>query len=223
MNEDCYPQEDTRVEKWGFSYGTFAAVLFAGFVAICCIIVLTVYLFSKRKQRGNAVTRSAKRRVEDEKYALKRIGKDSVYSYFVTDKKRGWLVAFVALGIQVWLLSFFVIASETNLQDDKTDIQFTWQCPRDSDVCKDKSDLTSAGWAIFSLLMIAHLAKDMINGSQLIYHSSKVRHPLFARIRYFISGLGLCSITLFALYVSCCAMICSMLSPLSLIVLESDG
>ena len=189
---------------------------------MCCVVVLSFYIFNKRKNRGNAGSKSTKRRVvEDEKYALKRIGKDSVYSYLVTEKKRGWLVAFVALGIQVWLLVFFVIASETNLQDDKTDIEFTWQCPRDSDICKDKSDLSSAGWAVFSLLMIAHLAKDMINGSQLIYHSSKVRHPIRSRIRYFISGVCLCSITLFALYVSCCNDL-YMLSPFSLIALESD-
>ena len=221
-NEDCYPQENTRVQERGFYYGTFAAVLFAGFVALCGAVVFSVYLFSKHKQRGSAVTRSTERsREEDEKYALSRIGKDSVYSYFVTDKKRGWLVAFVALGIQVWLLVFFVIASEANLQDDKTDIQFTWKCPRDSDVCDNKADLTSAGWVCFVLLMSAHLSKDMINGFQLIYHSSKVRHSAGSRIRYFSSGVCLCCITLFALYVSCCNDFCDALSSYLFFALES--
>ena len=222
-NEDCYPQEKTRVEEWGFNYGTFVAVLFAGFVALCGVIVLSVYLFSKRKQRGNAATRSTERRLEeDEKYALSRIGKDSVYSYFVTQKRRGWIVAFGTVAVQVALLVFFIIASEANLQDDNTDIQFTWKCPRDSDACDDKSDLTDAGWVIFSLLMVAHLSKDMINGFQLIYHSSKVRHPRGARIRYFSSGVCLCCITLFALYVSCCEEFCCMLSLFPLIAPESD-
>lgn len=210
-NEDCYPQEKTRVEEWGFNYGTYAAVLFAGFVALCGAAVLSVYLFSKRKHRGNAVTRSTeRRREEDDKYALSRIGKDSVYSYFVTQKRRSWLVAFGTVAVQVALLVFFVIASEANLQDDNTDIQFTWKCPRDSETCDDKSDLTDAGWVIFSLLMVAHLSKDMINGFQLIYHSSKVRHSAGSRIRYFSSGVCLCCITLFALYVSLCNEFCSM-------------
>jgi len=114
----------------------------------------------------------------------------------------GWMTAFATLGIQIGILAFFVMASEAKLQEDTIDIQFTWKCPRDSDVCKDKADLTEAGWFIFSLLMIAFLAKDMINGCKLIYHSSKVWHTIGARIRYFIGGMGLCSITLFALYVS---------------------
>ena len=204
-NEDCYPQEDTRVAEWGLNYGTFAGVLFAGFIVLCCVVVLCLYLFSKRKNRGKALTMSMDMRLKrDDLYALSTIGKNSVYSYFVTNQVVGWLTAVTTLGLQVGILAVFVMASEANLQDDTIDIQFTWKCPRDSDVCEDKGDLTKTGWAIFSVLMTAYLAKDVISGSKLIYHSSKSRHPLRSRIRYFIGGLGLCSITLFAFYVSCC-------------------
>ncbi len=141
----------------------------------------------------------------DDKYALSRIGDQSVYSYFVTESRAGWLVAFTTLGIQVLTLIFFIMASEPNLQDDKIEIQLTWKCPRDSDKCRSTADLNGTGWFIFCMLMIAHLAKDSINGSKLIYHSSKTRHSIGSRIRYFIGGIGLCSITLFALYVSCCS------------------
>eukprot|EP00984_Skeletonema_dohrnii_P004616 scaffold1634_cov118-Skeletonema_dohrnii-CCMP3373.AAC.14 len=203
-NEDCYPQEETQIaEHLGLNYSEFAAVLFACFVAFCCMVALSLYLCNKRKNRGSALTTSTERRLEeDDKYALSRIGKESVYSYFVTDMIFGWLVAFVTLGIQVGILAFFIMASEANLQDDTIDIQFTWKCPRDSDVCKNTADLTDAGWFIFSMLMVAFLVKDMINGSKLLYHSSESRHNLGPRIRYFIGGMCLCSITLFALYVS---------------------
>eukprot|EP00985_Skeletonema_marinoi_P011373 scaffold5398_cov70-Skeletonema_marinoi.AAC.5 len=117
-------------------------------------------------------------------------------------KPVGWLTAFATLGIQIGILAFFVIASEANLQKDTTDIQFTWKCPRDSEWCDDKTDLDVYGWVIFSLLMIAFLAKDLINGCKLVYFSSKARHSLGSRIRYFIGGMGLCSIALFAFYVS---------------------
>ena len=59
-------------------------------------------------------------------YALSKIGKDSVYSYFVTDKVFGWFIASATLVIQVVLLFIFINASEANLQNDGTDIQFTW-------------------------------------------------------------------------------------------------
>jgi len=204
-NDDCYPQENTAVAKIGFkTYGTFAVVFFAGFIVFCCIIGLFLYRFDKRKKRGNSVRMSAERGLEeDDKYALSRIGNGSVYSYFVTDKPIGWLVAFATLGIQVAILAFFVMASDvSDLQDDKIDIEFTWKCPRDSDACKHKADWTKAGWVIFCLLMVAFLAKDMINGCKLINHSSKIRHKLGSRMRYFFGGVCLCSITVFALYVS---------------------
>ncbi len=163
-----------------------------------------VFIFLQDGGRGNVLTRSEERLKEDDTYAMSRIGRESVYSYFVTESRVGWVVAFTTLGLQVLSLIFFIIASEAKLQDDKIDIQFTWKCPRESDECRDTGDLTKAGWFVFCMLMIANLAKDSINGSKLIYHSSRVRHPIGARIRYFIGGIGLCSITLFAVYVSTC-------------------
>ena len=187
------------------TYGTFSAVLFAGFTVFCCLVVLFLYLFRKRRNRGNALTMSTQRNVEeDDTYALGRIGKASVYSYIVTNKRLGWLGAFTTLGIQCGILVLFVLVSEANLQDDKTEIQFTWKCPRNSYLCRDTADLSKFGWGVFSILMIAFLAKDMINGCKLIYYSSKIRHSPGSRIRYFVGGTGLCSITLYALYVSCC-------------------
>ena len=184
----------------GLNYGTFAAVLLAGFVAFCCMVSFFLYLYRKRNNSEHSVRETIE---EADNYALSKIGKNSVYSYFVKDNFAGFLLAFATLGIQIVILIFFIIASEANLQDDRIDIQFTWKCPPDSDVCKDKADLTDAGWAIFCLLMIAFLAKDMIGGTKLIYHSSRIRHPIGSRIRYFIGGVCLCSVTLFALYVSC--------------------
>ncbi len=204
-NEDCYPQEDTRVVDLGLTYVTFAIVLFAGFVAFSSMIVLFVYLFRKRRNSGNVLTRPTEESLErDDRYALSRIGTGSVYSYFVTESHVGWLVALTTLCVQILSLIFFIKASEANLQDDKIDIQFTWKCPRDSDECRNTADLTNAGWFIFGMLMFANLAKDSINGGKLMYYSSKIRHPIGSRIRYFIGGTGLCTITLLALYVSCC-------------------
>lgn len=203
-NEDCYPQEGTQIaEHPGLSYGTIGILLIASFAAFCCIVALSLYLFNKRKNRGNVVTMSTEIRIEeDDKDALSRIGEASVYNFFVTNKVLGWLAASVTLAIQVWILAFFLIASEANLQDDEIDIQFTWKCPPDSDVCKEGDGLTKTGWFIFSMLMIAFLATDMISGCKFMYHSSKVRHTLVSRIRWFVAGLCMCSVTIFSFYVS---------------------
>jgi hypothetical protein len=191
------------------NYGTFAAVLFACFVVLCYIAALLLYEYDRRKNRDITLTLSMETRIkEDEDYALSKIGKDSVYSYYVTDNVYGWVAAFATIVMQVGLLVVFILASEPKLQDDKSDIQFTWKCPRDTDECKDKSDLENWMWVIFCLLMVTFLAKDMISGSKLIYHSAKVRHSLGSRVRYFFGGMCLCWITLFAIYVSRCNDVC---------------
>ena len=76
--------------------------------------------------------------MEDDIYALGNIWKDSVYSYFVTDNRCGWVVALATLGVQFIILFVFVGASEANLQRDTIDVQFTWKCPRDTDVCANR-------------------------------------------------------------------------------------
>ncbi len=205
-NDDCYPQVKTFAEKWGLkNYGiVFAAVLLAVFIILCCVVSLFVYRFRKSTMSRE----SSDEDEEDDTHALRKIGKDSVYSYIVTNKPLGWLAAVITLDIQVGILGFFIFASEANLQDDKIDIEFTWKCPRDSEARDNKVDLTKRGWAIFSVLMIAFLAKDFINGSKLLYHSSKSRHSGWKRFRCFIGGMGLFSITAFALYVSSCCCSC---------------
>ena len=172
---------------------------------LCCIVVFFLSRFRDQHQQRSisTLTISTQEKIEqDDDYALSRIGKDSVYSYFVTDLFFGWLCAFATLFAQAGILVFFIKASQPKLQDDKTDIQFTWKCPRDIDVCIDKSDLETVGWFVFFLLMAAFLAKDLINGFKLINHSAKARHAFWSRTRYFIGGLSLFLITIYALYVS---------------------
>ena len=175
------------------------------------MVARSIYYFYLRSNRRETVTAMP---TGDDDYALSSIGKDSVYSYFVTDNRSGWMVAVATLGVQFIILFVFVSASEANLQKDTIDVQFTWKCPRDTDVCANKADLNEYGWLIFSILMIASLSKDLINGFKLIYHSTKLRHPRKSRIRYFFGGMCLCLLTVFALYVSShkpryCAMICA--------------
>jgi ABC-type Fe3+ transport system permease subunit len=136
-NNDCYTQEETKVQKMGLEgYGKFAALLFACFVVFCCMVALLLYMIDRRKNYGITLSTAMETRIEeDDKYALSKIGKDSVYSYFVTDKVFGWVAAVATLSVQVVILVVFILASEANLQDDKIDIQFTWKCPPDTDVC----------------------------------------------------------------------------------------
>ena len=68
--------------------------------------------------------------------------------------------------------------------------------------CEDKADLTWQGWMIFGILMVAHLLKDLINGFKMIVHATKPRLSFHNKIRSFVGGALLCSITLFVLFTS---------------------
>eukprot|EP00984_Skeletonema_dohrnii_P035197 scaffold34668_cov189-Skeletonema_dohrnii-CCMP3373.AAC.4 len=70
------------------NYGTSAAALLTCFIALCCMVAFLLYITARCRNIGNTVTSEIETRIkEDDKYALSKIGKDSVYSYFVTDKK----------------------------------------------------------------------------------------------------------------------------------------
>jgi len=50
VNDECFPQEKTRVEKMGLKdYGIAAAAFFAAFVIACCIAFYACYTYDKRK------------------------------------------------------------------------------------------------------------------------------------------------------------------------------
>lgn len=212
-------------------YGIAAAAFFVAFLLVYGIVFIALYKCDQRKNCNPQTSEEAKpveedmtdddakdtrqkikaQEQEDYESALEQIGNESVYSFFVTEKDPCWkkVVAVITLLTQIALLVLFIVASEAKLQDEKTEIKFSWKCPRDSDTCKNTSDLDTFGWACFSLLMFANLAKDLIGGFKLTHHSSRARHSQGRRIRYLLGGMSLTSITLFALYVSCYLECCS--------------
>jgi cbb3-type cytochrome oxidase subunit 3 len=131
-NDDCYPQEKRQVTQMGS-----AAITFACFIAFYCIVFLSLYKRNRRKNRGISLTESMETMLEeDDKYALSKIGKDSVYSYFVTGQvwvrvqvrartltlTGWWWAAFVTFCTQIGILVVFVMASEAKLQKETIDI-----------------------------------------------------------------------------------------------------
>lgn len=141
-------------------------------------------------------------RGSDHKYALDTLGEGSTNAFFLGKSILGWICALKNIAIQFWVILIFVDSSEYNLSDTRVDIQYTWKCTRDNDECFNTSDLTWQGWLAFGTLMFVHLAKDVINGFKMIVLSGKERHSYHTRMRFFVGGTILVSITLFALYAS---------------------
>jgi len=79
---------------------------------------------------------------------------------------------------------------------------YTWKCSRDTDQCWDTADLDWQGWLAFTILMVAHILKDVINGAKVVVLSGKARHSIPTRIRLFVGGTILVTISVFTFYVS---------------------
>jgi len=203
--EDCYPQEDSAIQKSGFAtYVQFSWIFLAILIATSCVLALAVYAYDKYKNRE--LPRSSLRRPSvtnrDKKYALSTLGDGSVYQFFLGTSSVGWLIVLLTLATQVGMLFVFVEGAEVDLSDDNIDLIYSWKCSRDQDDCRNTSDLDWKGWTIFGVLMATHLLKDLINGIKMIVLSAKERHETNTRSRYFVGGTLMATVTSFTLYVS---------------------
>jgi len=139
---------------------------------------------------------------KEKRYALDTLGRDSVYKFFFYNDLWGWGIALTVLALQLWMCFVFIGGSEYDLHDDKSDLVYTWKCPRDEENCRDTSGLGWQGWMLFIVLMVVHLLKDVVNGAKLIALSGTARSRPHRRIRFFLGGLCLITAALFTLYAS---------------------
>ena len=141
-------------------------------------------------------------RMLDTKYAIETIGVGSVYSFLLGSNIGGWIIALATIGLQTFMLRPFILAADFDLSKDDSDLVYTWKCNRDSIICEDKNDLSPYGWVVFAVLMAAFLSKDVFSGAKMIVLAGKRRHSTQRRVKFFIGGTFLVSITVFILYVS---------------------
>ena len=133
-------QTETDVEKAGIkNYSWLAVVVFLILLGAWMAIALAVYLYDKTS------TQDQPTESEDYAQALDAIGDDSVYQFFLGKTLPGWAVALLVIAAQVAILALFVKGAEIDLSDDKSDLVYTYQCPRDKIECEDKNDLDWRG------------------------------------------------------------------------------
>ena len=199
----CEPQRNTQIQTGFNDYGYLSLCFILIIILVCFIMALGSYAYDKhRNTRDNSRYVRTAARSRDDKYHLEQIGKGSVYQFFAGKSVSGWCIVLLTIGVQFWLLSFFVEGSEIDLSDDKVDVVYTWKCPRDDEECFPTKDLNALGWIGFAVLVGAHVLADVINGGRMIVLSAKERHSFNFRARIFIGGTMLCSISLFTFFVS---------------------
>jgi len=214
-DEKCQPDEKPRllqVQAHGFeSYSHFSWVLLAVVVGSSCILALVSYVANLNKAglRSFLSTRNlptrwlsrADKMYTDEKYAMKHLGEDSVYCFFLGDSMAGWLIALANTAAQVYMITPYIEMAEFDLSND-VDMEYTWKCNPNENQCEDTNVVTKRGWAIFIILMIVFLLKDLLSGLKMIILSGKNRHSKSFRARLFSGGVILCCITVYTVYAS---------------------
>ena len=159
--DDCYPQDDNKIQDAGFKdYEQFSWALFLIIVVGCCGLLRVSFMYGKYKDGALFISDSPQLQVsepsEDEgseppgpatpqtidrdcRYAIEPIGKDSAYKFFLSDNMGGWGIALAVVVAQILMLCVFVQGSDNqDLSNDNSDSVYTWKCPRDRDVCRDK-------------------------------------------------------------------------------------
>ncbi|EJK53387.1 hypothetical protein THAOC_27192 [Thalassiosira oceanica] len=194
LDEDCFPAKEKLFLRFKVrgadNYSEFLWVATLIFIGVCYLLWCLFYLIDRHKKCNTVSERRVSSVVRDEKYALETVGIESVYSFLLAESKLAWLIALGTIVLQVCV------------SDDLSDFIYTWKCPRDSLDCDDWGDLDSTGWAVFVLLMVAFLLKDLINGIKMIAYSAKERHTLRTKLRFFVGGVVLSMITIYIFWVS---------------------
>jgi len=202
---DCYPKGETPVQELGYdSYVEFTWTYFACIFGVTCAIAFISHVYDRCKHHHISRATVSRQRMSNRntKYALDMIGDDSVYQFFLGKSLVGWVIVLCTIIAQMWMLFLFVQGAEIDLSNDNTDLVYTWKCSRDQDECRDTGDLTWQGWVAFAILMVAHVLKDIINGSRMVVLSGKDRLILQTRIKFFFGGTLLGAVSLFTFYVS---------------------
>lgn len=149
--EDCYPQEDTRIQELGYNgYMEFTGVFFGCVIGASSALALAVFTYDKYNNRVLPSNSSRRRSLalteKDKKYALGTLGDGSVYQFFLGTSLQGWFIVLATIAAQLYMLFVFVEGSEIDLSDDAKDLVYFWKCARDAVTCKNTSDLDWQGW-----------------------------------------------------------------------------
>jgi len=193
---DVTEEENIRFELRGLYF--MAGILGSLFV----VVIASLYYRRVMKlgvRTSHAIRRFLKREVTpgDEHDA---IGRESVYSFFLSSSVTGWILAILALVAQGFCFSFFIGGSTLELDSDK-DWIYKFVCPRDTDDCRNTSDVELTGWIYFAIIIAVHLLYDLLNGLKLVWRSA--RYGLSRKsFQVFIGGLSLFFITAMAVFTS---------------------
>jgi len=188
----CNSRQECDITKSKTDFGMWSSVLTGSAVATLLLASTTLtkaicsFICSFNKSTPST---------DNEHYT---IGKESVYSFFLSSSVSAWALATTVLAVQALCFGFFIDEASLEFGSDKL-WRYSFLCPRNNPDCRNTSEVTPSGWIFFALFAFVYLLCDMLNGLKLIWSASK--HGLSQRgFQSFIGGCALFTITALALY-----------------------
>ena len=135
----------------------------------------------------------------DTNYVLHVTGPRSVYQFCLSKRWAAWVLVLVSVACQLVLLSCFAQKARVDWTPDDDALVYARKCQPG---CAAAISVDGYGWFAFTILMMVHLLKDVINGIKTTVFSVERRHAWDQKARLFVAGLLMNSAALFVLYVT---------------------
>mmetsp|Transcript_27199 Transcript_27199/g.40018 ORF Transcript_27199/g.40018 Transcript_27199/m.40018 type:complete len:534 (-) Transcript_27199:114-1715(-) len=185
----CNSQSECDMTEKKTDFGMWSSVFIASAVFFALLILSTTVIKEICTSGQNVPLTS------NEHYT---IGKDSVYSFFLSSNVTAWVFAIAVLTTQTLCFGFFIDEASLEFGYDRM-WRYSFSCPPNNLNCRDDSEVTAFGWIFFALFGFFYLTSDMINGLKLVWSASK--YGLSRKgFQIFFAGCCLFSITALALY-----------------------
>jgi hypothetical protein len=122
----CHSTETPEVlikdtDTWGFrNFEELSIVILLSIFGFFALLVPATYVFNKHF-RSQSLTRSVSRALieEEKKDAMKAMGHETVYWFFLTRYWTAWIIALSVIAFQFIVFGFFVQAAEKKFDDEK--------------------------------------------------------------------------------------------------------
>lgn len=152
--QDTWPQQDLK--KWDVQpVCVLLGITLGVAIALFCTCLILKKMIGERLPRLHI--------------AKSIILKNSVFRFFLVSDAKAWLMAIVAVVIQIYILCVFIRASDFTYK--KNDWEYSMSCPNNEELCDDSRFISIHGWVIFGIILSSFLFKDLIDGLLLVYES----------------------------------------------------
>ena len=156
------------LDKILFGIGSFlenheysATLLLTSILFLCCFLLVLFLIFV------NQFFPCINRKLSKSSYRKTSFQDSSIYKFFLVKVFVAVFLAFTTLFFHILILVLFL--NYADYRNSGTEAAYAYKCPSDSLACSTASKVTSMGFSLFTVIVIALLATNFADGILMIY------------------------------------------------------